>query len=155
MGGQADRGLKSVIFASSFDIKRTVWLVKDEKGKLLYTIQRRAWTTDCRSMGLIDCKAVWKIFQGEDKSKTLINYGIQHKAFFGFYRSREEFKSGNATTLAEFRKTLPTKANGNSLYEVKVKPGKDAALFLLAAYAVSAKNDLVDVKEGVVVPTTE
>lgn len=143
LGGLPGGELKGWTLAKEFSLKHTTWLVKDEKsGKTLYTIQRRAHKQDCKAF-FFDCKAVWKIYQGKKDGKALVYYGIQHKTAFKFYRSREDFQSGNAPWIASYQKMLPTKANKDGLYQVTVKPGKDATLMLLAAFAVFKKNDLV------------
>jgi hypothetical protein len=114
---------------------------------VLFTIQKRLYNDNCKYFNWFSCKPVLKIYVGHkgDKS-TLIYYGVgdsdlaKGEPDFKFYHSQDAYTDDKKKWVAKIDHKK-TKGNGEDKYKVKVKPGEDAALLLLATTCLDQIGD--------------
>lgn len=128
--------------------RRYTWRVakSSDPDKVLYTISKRLWDGNCKVLGFFKCKPILKIYEGHrgDKS-TLIYYGVGDDDLdepdFKFYHSEASYKANKKKNWVAKVEHKKHKGNGEDKYKVKVAPGNDAGLLLLAATALDTIGD--------------
>jgi len=97
---------------------------------VLFTIQK---SNKGRFVGK---KASWRIFQGHAKENQVVYYGVGDsddldEPEFKFYRSKAERKQNKKNYVAKIEHD-DHESDGEDEYKVKVKPGEDAVILLIA-----------------------
>lgn len=147
------------IYNPHFFNRHWTWRVAklSDPDNVLFTIQKRLWNDHCKYAGWFKCKPVVKIYVGHvdnsqqegplkkyQKKHTLIYYGVGDRDLdepdFKFYHSVQEYKANKRRWAAKVDHKK-TKSNGEDKYKVKVMPGEDAGLLLLAATCLDKVAD--------------
>jgi len=140
-----------VLFKPNVINRRWSWRVAStaDNSTVLYTIQKRLWNDNCKvDNGIFwwKCKPVLKIFVGhKDDRSSLIYYGVGDRDLeepdFKFYRTQHTYKDNKKKNWVARIEHKKTKYNGEDRYKIKVKPGEDAALLLLATACLDTIGD--------------
>lgn len=113
---------------------------------ILFTIQKQLFSTHCKYFNLFKCKQVLKIYVGHkgDKS-TLIYYGVGdhdlEEPDFKFYHSETDYLANKKKWVAKIDHKKHDSGDNEDKYKIKVKPGEDSSLLLLAAYCLDQIAD--------------
>jgi len=119
---------------------------KGDDDNILFTIQKS-------HKGLLGWgKASWRIFQGRKRDDKVIYYGVGDaddldEPEFKFYRSKSDYQENKKKWLAKIEhkdEDETWSGNKEDEYKVKVRPGEDAAIILLA---VACLDTVADAKQ--------
>eukprot|EP00929_Paragymnodinium_shiwhaense_P034822 TRINITY_DN18903_c0_g1_i1.p2 TRINITY_DN18903_c0_g1~~TRINITY_DN18903_c0_g1_i1.p2 ORF type:complete len:295 (+),score=98.69 TRINITY_DN18903_c0_g1_i1:88-972(+) len=123
----------------------------DDTDKVLFTIQRRKWNDHCKFIWF-KCKAVWKIYEGHKGDKSsLIYYGVGKakdldEPEFKWYHSKDDYED-KEKWVAKIEHQKHDDGDGEDQFKVKVRPGEDTALILIAVACIDQVADSVRVEE--------
>jgi len=122
---------------------------KGDDDNILFTIQKS-------HKGLLGWgKASWRIFQGRKRDDKVIYYGVGDaddldEPEFKFYRSKSDYQENKKKWLAKIEHKDEDETlfgNKEDEYKVKVRPGEDAAIILLAVACLDSVADAKQVDE--------